>query len=78
MVTDFGLAKRVAWSAPVALADVRAIGAPLDAKINDVLVAGMTGALRTYLRTPLAWRVLGESPEVGRFAALRSGRSPIR
>ena len=42
--------KRVAWSAPVALADVKAIGAPLGAKINDVLVAGMTGALRTYLR----------------------------
>ena len=47
---DFGLAKRVAWSAPVALADVKAIGAPLGAKINDVLVAGMTGALRTYLQ----------------------------
>jgi class 3 adenylate cyclase len=25
----------------------------------------------------LAWLVLGESPEVGRFAALRSGRSPL-
>jgi class 3 adenylate cyclase/tetratricopeptide (TPR) repeat protein len=25
----------------------------------------------------LAWRVLGESPEIGRFAALRSGRSPL-
>jgi WS/DGAT/MGAT family acyltransferase len=47
---EFGLKKRVAWSAPVALADVKAIGAPLGAKINDVLVAGMTGALRTYLR----------------------------
>ena len=47
---EFGLAKRVAWSAPVALADVKAIGAPLGAKINDVLVAGMTGALRTYLQ----------------------------
>ena len=46
---EFGLRKRVAWSAPVALADVKAIGVPLDAKINDVLVAGMTGALRTYL-----------------------------
>ena len=47
---EFGLKKRVAWSAPVTLADVKAIGAPLGAKINDVLVAGMTGALRTYLR----------------------------
>jgi WS/DGAT/MGAT family acyltransferase len=34
----------------VALADVKAIGAPLGAKINDVLVAAMTGALRHYLR----------------------------
>jgi len=48
---EFGLQKRVAWSAPVALDDIRAIGAPSGAKINDVLVAGMTGALRAYLRT---------------------------
>jgi WS/DGAT/MGAT family acyltransferase len=47
---DFGLQKRVAWSEPVALADVKAVGAPSGAKINDVLVAAMTGALRTYLR----------------------------
>lgn len=47
---EFGLAKRVAWSEPVALADIKAIGAPSGAKINDVLVAGMTGALRAYLR----------------------------
>jgi len=46
---EFGLQKRVAWSEPVALADVKAIGAPSDAKINDVLVAAMTGALRAYL-----------------------------
>lgn len=47
---EFGLKKRVAWSDPVALREVKAIGAPLGAKINDVLVAGMTGALRTYLK----------------------------
>ena len=47
---EFGLQKRVAWSEPVALEDVKAIGAPSGAKINDVLVAGMTGALRAYLR----------------------------
>ena len=46
---EFGLQKRVAWSEPVALADVKTIGAPSDAKINDVLVAAMTGALRAYL-----------------------------
>jgi len=47
---DFGLRKRVAWSTPVAIADVKAIGAPLEAKVNDVLVAAMTGALRAYLK----------------------------
>ena len=47
---DFGLRKHVAWSTPVAIADVKAIGAPLDAKVNDVLVAAMTGALRSYLK----------------------------
>jgi len=47
---EFGLAKRLAWSAPIALSDVRAIGTPLGAKINDVLVAAVTGALRHYLR----------------------------
>ena len=46
----FGVEKRVAWSRPVALSDIRAIGEPAGAKVNDVLVAGMTGALRTYLR----------------------------
>ncbi len=47
---EFGLAKRVAWSEPVAIADVKAIGALAGAKVNDVLVAGMTGALRAYLK----------------------------
>ncbi|SPJ13829.1 Diacylglycerol O-acyltransferase [Burkholderiales bacterium] len=46
----FSLAKRVAWSEPVAITDVKAIGALADAKVNDVLVAGMTGALRAYLK----------------------------
>lgn len=47
---DFGLRKHVAWSTPVAIADVKAIGAPLGATVNDVLVAAMTGALRAYLK----------------------------
>jgi len=47
---EFGLRKHVAWSAPVAIKDVKAIGAQQGAKVNDVLVAGMTGALRDYLK----------------------------
>jgi WS/DGAT/MGAT family acyltransferase len=46
---EFGLRKHVAWSKPVPLKEIKAIGAPLGAKINDVLVAAATGALRTYL-----------------------------
>lgn len=46
---EFGPQKRVAWSTPVALDDIKAIGALFDAKVNDVLVAGLTGALRAYL-----------------------------
>lgn len=47
---EFHLRKRVAWSAPVLIRDVKAIGAPAGAKVNDVLVAAMTGALRAYLK----------------------------
>ncbi|MBS1175680.1 MAG: Diacylglycerol O-acyltransferase [Proteobacteria bacterium] len=47
---DFALGKRVAWSQPVALRDIKAIGKRFDAKVNDVLVAAMSGALRTYLK----------------------------
>lgn len=46
----FTLAKRVAWSQPVDLTEVKAIGALTGAKVNDVLVAGMAGALRAYLQ----------------------------
>lgn len=46
---EFARRKLVAWSQPVAIKDVKAIGAPYDAKVNDVLVAAMTGALRNYL-----------------------------
>jgi WS/DGAT/MGAT family acyltransferase len=47
---EFAPEQRVAWSAPVAIADVKAIGLAHGAKVNDVLIAAMTGALRAYLR----------------------------
>ena len=46
---EFALGKHVAWSKPVAIRDIKMIGKRYDAKVNDVLVAAMTGALRTYL-----------------------------
>lgn len=47
---EFALGKRVAWSKPVAVRDIKVIGQQHDAKVNDVLVAAMTGALRSYLK----------------------------
>jgi WS/DGAT/MGAT family acyltransferase len=46
----FALPKQVAWSDPVTIDDAKAIGALAGAKVNDVLVAAMAGALRAYLR----------------------------
>lgn len=45
-----GVPKRVAWSEPVALDDVKAVGNATNAKVNDVLVAAMAGALRHYMQ----------------------------
>lgn len=44
-----GVPKMVAWSAPVALAEVKEIGRVLGGTVNDVLVAATAGALRRYL-----------------------------
>jgi WS/DGAT/MGAT family acyltransferase len=47
---EFVLGKHVAWSKLVAIRDIKVIGKRHDAKVNDVLVAAMTGALRSYLK----------------------------
>jgi len=41
--------KKVAWSDPFPLRDVKFIGKKLGATVNDVLMAAATGALRTHL-----------------------------
>lgn len=45
-----GVPKRVAWSEPIALDAVKAVGKATNAKVNDVLVATLAGALRRYLQ----------------------------
>jgi diacylglycerol O-acyltransferase len=47
---DPGLSRRVAWTRPLALADVQRVAHANDATVNDVLLAAVSGALRHYLR----------------------------
>lgn len=42
--------KHVAWSEPLPLAEVKAIGKAFDCSVNDVLMASVAGAIRSYLR----------------------------
>lgn len=44
-----GVAKRAAWSTPLPLDDVKAIGRAVGGTVNDVLLTAVTGALRRYL-----------------------------
>jgi len=44
-----GVAKRVAWTDPIALDEVKTIGKALDCSVNDVLLSSVAGALRAYL-----------------------------
>ncbi len=46
---QLGVAKRVAWSCPVPLNEVKAIRKALGGTVNDVLIASVTGGLRRYL-----------------------------
>lgn len=45
-----GVRKRVAWTDPLPLHEVKAVGRALGCTVNDVLIASATGALNHYLR----------------------------
>ncbi len=44
-----GESKAVAWSAPIALAPIKAAARQRGATLNDVLIGGLAGALQAYL-----------------------------
>lgn len=44
-----GTVKRVAWSEPISLADIKAVGKVLGCSVNDTLLSSVAGALRGYL-----------------------------
>ena len=46
---ELSASKQVAWSRALPLSTVKAIGHQVEAKINDVLVASVAGAVRRYL-----------------------------
>ncbi|MDA3932903.1 MAG: wax ester/triacylglycerol synthase family O-acyltransferase, partial [Gammaproteobacteria bacterium] len=45
-----GVRKRVAWTDPLPLKEVKAVGRALGCTVNDVLISSATGALNHYLR----------------------------
>ena len=44
-----GVSKRCAWAEPLTLSDVKAVGRAFQCTVNDVLLASVAGALRSYL-----------------------------
>jgi WS/DGAT/MGAT family acyltransferase len=44
-----GTSKRAAWSAPIPLDEVKAVGKAHHATVNDILVTAVAGAIRRYL-----------------------------
>ena len=44
--------KRVAWSAPLPLTEIKAVCKVLGVSVNDILLASVAGALRGYLAEP--------------------------
>ncbi len=81
---ELGVAKRVAWSEPISLEDVKLVKTVMGATVNDVLMAALTGGLRNYLlergdhpdgkdiRAMVPVNIRGEaaSPELGNKFAL--------
>jgi diacylglycerol O-acyltransferase len=72
-----GVAKAIAWNRPLPLDDVKVVCRALRASVNDVLLACVAGALRTYLRGR------GEDTDGCELRAmvpvnLRSGDEPLR
>ncbi len=77
--------KRVAWTDPIPLPEVKAVGHALGCSINDILLASVAGSLHGYLKqhgdettgvevralVPINLRVGADEPELGnRFGVL--------
>ena len=47
---EFGIRQTIAWSSGIDLNDLKDLARPFNAKVNDVVVAALAGALRHYLQ----------------------------
>jgi diacylglycerol O-acyltransferase len=47
---DPGISRRVAWTEPMRLKDIKRVGYRHDATVNDVVLAAVSGGLRHYLQ----------------------------
>ena len=47
---ELSVARRTAWSRPLPLDQVKAVGRATGATVNDVIVASVAGALRSYMQ----------------------------
>jgi len=48
---ELSVARRTAWSQPLPLDEVKAVGRAMGATVNDVILASVAGALRRYLES---------------------------
>lgn len=48
---ECGVVKRAAWSQPISLEAVKAVGRSNQATVNDVLIAAISGGIRRYLES---------------------------
>lgn len=47
---ELGVARRVAWSSPLRLDELKTIGSAFDATVNDVVLTAVAGAFGSYLK----------------------------
>ena len=86
-----GTVKRVAWSEPISLPQVKAVGKVLGCSVNDMLLSSVAGALRGYLLdkgdpvdgaeiralVPVNLRVPGDKQELGNRFGLVALELPV-
>jgi WS/DGAT/MGAT family acyltransferase len=69
--------KRVAWSDPLDLGEVKAVGKALDCTVNDVLMATVAGALGAHLRETHGFDTRGLVVRASVPVNLRAAEEPL-